>query len=124
MREKDPNKKPKIELGEHWLAEFINCDRDKLMNAETVEKIMLEAAKEANATIISQDAYQFKPFGASAMVFIAESHISIHTWPEYKMAAVDIFTCGDEMDAKKGIRALKDRLGAEEVVYKKIIRGV
>jgi S-adenosylmethionine decarboxylase len=56
---------------------------------------LVSAAKEAQATIIDISFHEFNPFGISGMVIIAESHLSIHTWPEYSYAAVDIFTCGD-----------------------------
>lgn len=124
MKEKDIDKRPKIDLGEHWLVELVGCDREKLKDADTVEAALLDAARKAGANVISHDAYQFEPFGASAMIFIAESHISIHTWPEHGMAAADVFTCGEEMEPEKGVRELEERLGAEEVIYKKINRGV
>jgi S-adenosylmethionine decarboxylase len=56
---------------------------------------MVSAAKEANATIIDISFREFNPFGISGLIVIAESHLTIHTWPEYGYAAVDIFTCGD-----------------------------
>jgi S-adenosylmethionine decarboxylase len=56
---------------------------------------MVDAAKEARATVIGAHFHEFSPHGISGVVIIAESHLSIHTWPEYGYAAVDVFTCGE-----------------------------
>ncbi len=56
---------------------------------------MVSAARDAKATIVDVSFHEFNPFGISGVVVIAESHLTIHTWPEYDYAAVDIFTCGD-----------------------------
>lgn len=82
-------------LGTHLLIELKECNAEVLKNLEEVRDALVSAAKEATATIIDVSFHEFSPFGVSGMVVIAESHISIHTWPEYSYAAVDIFTCGD-----------------------------
>jgi S-adenosylmethionine decarboxylase len=68
-----------------------------LDNLEEVQDAMVSAAKEAEATIVDVSFHEFNPIGISGMVIIAESHLSIHTWPEYGYAAVDIFTCGEQI---------------------------
>jgi S-adenosylmethionine decarboxylase len=74
---------------------------------------MVEAAKAAKATIVEVAFHKFNPYGVSGMVVIAESHLAIHTWPEYGYAAVDIFTCGEEIDPwlihQKLVESLKSR---------------
>ena len=82
-------------LGNHLLIELKDCNPSILMNLQKVTDAMVSAAKEAKATIVDVSFHEFNPFGISGMVVIAESHLSIHTWPEYSYAAVDIFTCGD-----------------------------
>ena len=82
-------------LGTHLLVELRDCDPEILKDLSRVKEAMVSAAKEAKATIIDVSFHEFNPFGISGMVVIAESHLSIHTWPEYGYAAVDIFTCGD-----------------------------
>jgi len=77
------------------LVELRDCDPEILKDLSRVKEAMVSAAKEAKATIIDVSFHEFNPFGISGMVVIAESHLSIHTWPEYGYAAVDIFTCGD-----------------------------
>lgn len=82
-------------LGTHLLVELRDCNPEILKDLNKVKDALVSAAKEARATIIDVSFHEFNPFGISGMVVIAESHLSIHTWPEYGYAAVDIFTCGD-----------------------------
>ncbi len=82
-------------LGTHLLVELRECNPEILKDLEKVKNALVSAAKEAKATIVDISFHEFNPFGISGMVVIAESHLSIHTWPEYSYAAVDIFTCGD-----------------------------
>ena len=82
-------------LGTHLLVELRDCNPKILKDLTKVKNALVSAAKEAQATIIDISFHEFNPFGISGMVIIAESHLSIHTWPEYSYAAVDIFTCGD-----------------------------
>ncbi|MDI6890904.1 MAG: adenosylmethionine decarboxylase [Thermodesulfovibrionales bacterium] len=82
-------------LGNHLLIELRDCNPEILKSLEKVKKVLISAAKEAEATIIDLSFHEFNPFGISGVVVIAESHLTIHTWPEYSYAAVDIFTCGD-----------------------------
>jgi spermidine synthase len=85
-------------LGRHILVEFSNCNAQVLNDAAIVEKAMTEAAKIAGATVINSTFHHFSPWGISGVVVIQESHLAIHTWPEYKYAAVDLFTCGESVD--------------------------
>src|SRR5690625_8008884 len=85
-------------LGRQILVEFYDCDQSKLNDVKFIETALLEAAVAARATIISHSFHKFSPHGVSGIVVIAESHIAIHTWPEYRYAAVDIFTCGESID--------------------------
>lgn len=82
-------------LGKHILVELKDCNPEIIKSLDKVKNAMVSAAKKAKATIIDVSFHEFNPFGISGMVIIAESHLSIHTWPEYGYAAVDIFTCGD-----------------------------
>ena len=82
-------------LGTHLLLELWEIDQQRLNDADWVRDTLLKAARQANTTVVSQTFHRFAPQGVSGVVVIAESHISIHTWPELGYAAVDIFTCGD-----------------------------
>ncbi len=85
-------------LGRQILVEYYDCDADIINNVEQVENILLTATRAAKASIISHNFHKFSPHGISGTVVIAESHVAIHTWPEYNYAAVDIFTCGETID--------------------------
>ncbi len=85
-------------LGNHILVEFSNCNAQVLNDATIVENAMIHAAKIAGATVINSTFHHFSPWGISGVVVIQESHLAIHTWPEYKYAAVDLFTCGESVD--------------------------
>lgn len=85
-------------LGRHILVEFYNCNEDIMRDPVLVEKFMNEAARRADATIVNSLFHHFNPYGVSGAVIISESHLAIHTWPEYGYAAVDVFTCGDKIN--------------------------
>jgi S-adenosylmethionine decarboxylase len=87
-------------LGKHLLLELKDCNPKTLTNLEFVQETLKNAALEAKATIVEVAFHEFSPFGISGMVVIAESHLAIHTWPEYGYAAVDVFTCGDLIDPR------------------------
>ena len=84
-----------IKLGTHLLLELWEIQEARLNDADWVRNTLLKAAHQANTTVVSQTFHRFAPQGVSGVVVIAESHISIHTWPELGYAAIDIFTCGD-----------------------------
>lgn len=79
----------------HLLVELRDCNPETLQDVKKVGDILVKAAKTAKATVVDSHFHEFSPFGISGVVIIAESHLSIHTWPEYGYAAVDIFTCGE-----------------------------
>ena len=82
-------------LGTHLLVELRECNPDILKSLDKVRNALVSAAKEARATIVDISFHEFNPFGISGVVVIAESHLTVHTWPEYNYAAIDIFTCGE-----------------------------
>jgi S-adenosylmethionine decarboxylase len=87
-------------------VELRDCNPEILKDLSRVKNALVSAAKEAQATIIDVSFHEFNPFGVSGMVIIAESHLSIHTWPEYAYAAIDIFTCGDIIKPEVAARFL------------------
>lgn len=110
-------------LGTQYIVELNQCNAQILDDPERIGQIMLEAAKAAKATIIQQFFHHFSPHGVSGTIVIAESHINIHTWPEHQYAAVDIFTCGDSLDANKAISVLESKLTAKNCTISEIRRG-
>lgn len=110
-------------LGRHILVEFHGCSSDVLNDVPCIESSMVNAAKESGATIISSVFHHFSPFGVSGVVVIQESHLAIHTWPEYGYAAVDLFTCGDSVDPWTSYKLLKQAFKAEHGSAVEINRG-
>jgi S-adenosylmethionine decarboxylase len=111
-------------LGRHLLLELFDCDPDALNNLEAVKGTLIEAAKRAQATIVDVVFHEFNPFGISGVVVIAESHLSIHTWPEYRYAAVDIFSCGDVLQPEIAASYLVEQFGAERTSVVEMQRGM
>ena len=109
-------------LGIHILVEYYDCNKEILKNTDTIEKSMLTAARTSNATIVESVFHKFNPWGVSGAVIIAESHLTIHTWPEHNYAPVDLFTCGD-IDYEAGLNTLKNLLESKHYEVKKILRG-
>ena len=111
-------------LGRQILIEFYDCQNEVLTDRNRIRQYMLEAAYHAGATVISDTFHHFKPDGVSGVVIIAESHISIHTWPEHRYAAVDVFTCGDAVDPWGVPRHLQEKLQAKNLSSMEIKRGL
>ncbi|MBK8190194.1 MAG: S-adenosylmethionine decarboxylase proenzyme [Vampirovibrionales bacterium] len=111
-------------LGQHLLAEFYDCDPNVLNNVALIEQTMCEAAVKCGATIVQQNFHHFSPYGVSGVVIIAESHLAIHTWPEYGYAAVDLFTCGDSCDPMVAYDYLREHLHAGSAFYSELARGL
>ncbi len=110
-------------LGTHVLAEFYECATGMLNDPEVIERAMNEAAEVSGATVVQSVFHMFSPHGVSGVVVVAESHLAVHTWPEYGYAAVDYFSCGP-VDSEAAIRYLQEKFGAERVTIRKIERGI
>jgi S-adenosylmethionine decarboxylase len=111
-------------LGTHLLIELRDCNPEILKSLEKVKKILTSAAKEAKATIIDNSFHEFNPFGISGVVVIAESHLTIHTWPEYGYAAVDIFTCGDVIRPELAVSYLVKKFECKNPSIVEMKRGI
>ncbi|RME26439.1 MAG: adenosylmethionine decarboxylase [Deltaproteobacteria bacterium] len=113
-----------LRLGTHFLLEMAGCDGTLLDDAERVSAAMLEAARKANTTILGSSFHKFSPQGVSGVVVIAESHLSIHTWPELGYAAVDVFTCGDRAMPERACKFLIELFRPTEHQIKRLDRGI
>jgi len=111
-------------LGKHLLLELKGCDKEVLNDLSFLRGILLAAAGEAGATVLGESFHQFNPQGVSGVVIIAESHLFIHTWPEYGYAAVDIFTCGDSVQPERAVEILIRKLGAKNHSILEMSRGI
>ena len=100
-------------LGLHLLLELRDCNSGLLDDLNHIRSAMLRAAQDAGAHVIGESFHQFSPQGVTGILAIAESHISIHTWPEYGYAAADIFTCGSGFQARKSADILVEELESQ-----------
>jgi len=111
-------------LGTHLLLELYGCNAHTLRDKETVEKILIKAAREARAKIVDVFFHQFKPHGVSGVVIIEESHFTIHTWPEHKFAAVDLFFCSKDVDIERAVEVLSEEFGVKQMSLVEMKRGI
>ena len=113
---------PSTYTGTHLLADLNGCRG--LDDAVRVEQALREAVAAADATLIDVRVHHFGPgHGVTGVALLAESHISIHTWPEHGYAAVDIFLCGTRHDLDAALAALTKRLEAGACDERRIARG-
>jgi S-adenosylmethionine decarboxylase proenzyme len=113
----------KISLGQHHLAEFYGCDVKSINNVSVVREAMIEAAKIARATIVTDVFHEFNPHGISGVVVIAESHFAIHSWPEHACVSVDLFTCSHHMNPQAAIDYLANIFKASKISIQSVNRG-
>jgi len=111
-------------LGRHLLLELKICNKEVLDDLDFLRECLNEAAVQSGATVVGESFYHFSPCGVSGVVNIAESHIAVHTWPEYNYAAVDVFTCGTTVDPEKAARLITERLGAQAHSLIELRRGI
>jgi S-adenosylmethionine decarboxylase len=102
----------------------LECNMAVLDDLEYLENALVSAAKEAGATVLDKSFHQFAPQGVSGVVLIAESHLSLHTWPEHAYAAVDIFTCGTTVKIEVAADALIRQLGSKDPSVLEVKRGM
>ena len=107
----------------HLLLELYRCDYEKLNDESFLRCTLNRSAKLAKATVLNLISNKFEPQGVTAIALLAESHISIHTWPESQYSAVDIFTCGKNMMPELASQYLIETLKAEEHFLRVIKRN-
>jgi S-adenosylmethionine decarboxylase len=105
------------------LLELYGCDREVIDDVAKLEQTLLESCRRANARVVESCFHRFSPYGVSGVVIIAESHFAIHTWPEYDYAAVDLFTCSEQMNLDGMVEFIREVLDAEHVSVMEVKRG-
>ena len=109
-------------LGTHLILDAWQCPAELLNDPERIRNSILEAITAGNATLIDFCVHQFSPHGVTATATLAESHIAIHTWPEYGYFAADFFFCG-RGEPRKAVEVLKTALQAKQVKLREFKRG-
>ena len=111
-------------IGRHCILELYQCDHEKLNDEAFIRTTITLSAKIAGATLLNLVTHSFKPQGVTGLALLAESHISIHTWPEIGYAAIDVFTCGDHTLPEKACKFLFKDFLAKNFSFKNIAREI
>jgi S-adenosylmethionine decarboxylase len=109
--------------GRHVLADVWGVDFERLNDVHFLKEQMIIAAEKSGAKVLGIESEQFEPFGATVLILLSESHLSIHTYPEKGFAAIDGYTCGEDVDPEVAVDYLLAILEPNEVHSCKIIRG-
>jgi len=111
-------------FGRHYLMELTGCNPGIIGDLERVKELMLEAVVKANATVVTSAFHRFYPQGVSGVVVIEESHLSMHSWPEYGYVAMDIYTCGEDTMPEKACEFLAQEFESQEKATLSVERGL
>jgi S-adenosylmethionine decarboxylase proenzyme len=111
-----------LKLGEHYICDLSNCNREVLFDPERAYALFSRAVKESGLTVVDEGFYKFSPHGFTCFLLLAESHASLHAWPEYGYCAIDLFTCAIGKDLIPLIQTIKSALGADNFSLRKLDR--
>lgn len=115
--------KPLVPVGSHCILELYECPNHLLNDFEFISQALKEAVKQAKSTLLKELTHQFEPYGITAIALLAESHISVHTWPEIGYVAVDMFSCGEDAEPEKACHYLTEAFQASKHVLLTLPRG-
>jgi S-adenosylmethionine decarboxylase len=104
--------------------ELKECNAQLLNDLDYIRRTLLDTAHDVGATVVGESFHRFSPQGVTGILAIAESHISIHTWPEYGYAAADIFACGASFQPKEAAEMLISRLESRDPEIIEVQRGL
>ena len=110
-------------LGMHVLYELYDCPAAPLDDRERMREILYDAVRSVKMTPLEDASHQYKPQGVSVVILVAESHIALHTWPEYGYAAVDFFSCRTDIDPERVRSVLERALNPGRIEMQRIARG-
>jgi len=111
-----------LKLGEHFIVDLSECDRDLLMDADRSYELFSAAVRRAGLTVVDEGLFKFAPHGFTAFLLLSESHASLHAWPEFGYCAIDLFTCNIGQNMLPLIEELKTAFKADDFVLKKVDR--
>lgn len=110
-------------LGRHVIIELWGCDTGVINDAGLVKTAMLEAVRAANATLLDLNVHMFSPHGVTGVAVLSESHLSVHSWPEYGYVAADVFTCGETTNPRAAAEELQRHFGSTCCEVRELRRG-
>lgn len=109
--------------GYHLMLELYGCETEKINSHRFLHQIVKTAVKQVGLINLGSRFHQFQPQGVTGFTLLAQSHISLHTWPEYGYVVLDIFTCGDEKQANQLADRLLKRINPGEVKRRVVRKG-
>lgn len=112
-----------MDLGIHVIGDLRDCDATLIDDLDYVKNSLFVAAESLSVTLIADSFHKFSPQGVTGILSIAESHISVHTWPEVSFAAIDIFTCGTKFDPMLAAYLLSEKFRSQDPEYTVLNRG-
>ena len=107
----------------HLILDLYECDQAILNDYEELERLLEVALNMAGANILRIFGEKFQPQGVTLLALLAESHASIHSWPELGYAAIDLYTCGDTTNTHKAAEFLKTKLKSKRSEEKELVRS-
>ena len=110
-------------IGTHCILELEGCAPRKLNDLNLLVRVVREAAARGGAELLDINSHRFTPQGVTVLALLSESHMSVHTWPEHRYAAADVFTCGNQVQPMRACRYLVDALGASRGALTIVRRG-
>ena len=111
-----------LKLGEHFIFDLSDCNREILMDSEYSYSLFAQAIRASGLTVVDEGFYKFSPHGFTCFLLLAESHASLHAWPEHGYCAIDLFTCAIGKDMMPLIMRIKESFGADNFSLRKIDR--
>jgi S-adenosylmethionine decarboxylase len=109
-------------LGYHYIWDVYDCNPQKLAYSDSIKILLNEIVKDTNIRKVSESYKQFEPIGATGIILLEESHLSIHTWPENGFAAIDLFSC-KQIEPSSISEILKDYFKTQNIEFKELGRG-
>ena len=106
----------------HILFTLKSCPYGLLDDEAHIRNVLVKAAQLCKSTLLDLSSHKFDPQGVTAVALLAESHISIHTWPEVGMAVCDVFTCGDHTSPRAGVTYMYEALDARDIISNEFVR--
>ena len=111
-----------LKLGEHFIFDLSDCNREILMDSEYSYSLFAQAIRASGLTVVYEGFYKFSPHGFTCFLLLAESHASLHAWPEYGYCAIDLFTCAIGKDMTPLLMRIKEAFGADDFSMRKLDR--
>jgi S-adenosylmethionine decarboxylase proenzyme len=111
-----------LRLGEHYICDLSGCSAEIMLDSERAYALFSRAVRESGLTVIDEGFYKFSPHGFTGFLLLAESHASLHAWPEYGYCAIDLFTCNLGMDMAPLVENIKTAFGAQSYNLRRLER--